>query len=144
MLSGRIFNFLHVLAIQCQHFFLCLKKSWFVSRITQIILNRFLQTWMEEGSWRRSDPINFYCKSRNFCETGRSPAFFGNFSGNDAWMLLKKIRRTKVAVADPHKMPDLVDFNMFLFYILIELFGLLGLGGGMHSTESPSGNSYES
>lgn len=32
-------------------------------------------------------------------------------------MLLKKIRRTEVAVADPHKMPDLVDFNVFIVYL---------------------------
>lgn len=48
-------------------FHLCLFFGWFVIRInTKTKGKDFLETLMEDGSGSRIEPVNFWCRSRNF------------------------------------------------------------------------------
>lgn len=65
----------------------CLFDGWFVSRITQTLLN---ETLIDEGSLLRIHPINFSSDQSNRKDPERwgfFPDIFIYFSGNTAWIL---------------------------------------------------------
>ena len=93
----------------------------------------FLKTWMKDASQPRIDPINFWCWSGYIfflplkrCEIVGFSTFFVDFSGNDAWILIKK-KKTGILKwllflvsyqfdVEPNKNPDLEDFYIFHFF----------------------------
>lgn len=65
----------------------------------------FHETWKEDETWPRINSINFWCRSRwerkgpemlSHSLTLRFSTFFFNFSGNNLWILMKKIWKKSI------------------------------------------------
>ena len=57
------YNYLHLEGYVCFPVSVCWLFCWFISRITQNWMD-FQETWIEDGSGPRINPINFWCGSR--------------------------------------------------------------------------------